>query len=181
MRESLVSPTSPNMSEAPSYLSAHSTATDSTPISPYAISDWERTTYYQGISPDHPDLLYRSDLLEKPFPIPKGRHPHLPTKTVHGVFNTPLNAVWHSVAPLIRQLLKTRKIRYSTIKTARFVTHDEDGKDTMGPIVIWISTHPTTTTAENAHDASPDILALLKANGVEGAVVEWYEGAVERL
>jgi hypothetical protein len=65
--------------------------------------------------------------------------------------------------------------------TARFVTHGEDGKDTLGPVVIWISTHPTTTTAENAHDASPDILALLKANGVEGAVVEWYEGVVERL
>ena len=47
--------------------------------------------------------------------------------------------------------------------------------------MIWISTHPTTTTAENAYDASPDVLALLKANGVEGAVVEWYEGAVERL
>jgi hypothetical protein len=77
--------------------------------------------------------------------------------------------------------LKTRKIRYSAIKAARFVTHGEDGKDTIGPVVIWISTHPSTTTAENARDASPDVLALLKANGVEGAVVEWYEGAVEKL
>jgi hypothetical protein len=166
---------------AASYLSALSIATDSTAVSPYVISDWERTTYYHGISPDHPNLLYRSDLLENPFPIPKGRHPHLPTKTVYGVFNTPLNAVWDTVAPQIRQLLKTRKIRYSAIKTARFVTHGEDRKDTIGPVVIWISTHPTTTTAENAHDASPDVLALLKAKGVEGAVVEWYEGAVEKL
>jgi hypothetical protein len=150
-------------------------------LSPYVISDWERTTYYHGISPNHPDLLYRSDLLEKPFPIPKGRHPHLPTKTVYGVFNTPLNAVWDTVAPQIRQLLKTRKIRYSAIKTARLVTHGEDGKDTIGPVVIWISTHPTTTTAENAHDASLDVRAPLKANGVESAVVEWYEGAVEKL
>jgi hypothetical protein len=143
--------------------------------------DWERTTYYNGISPDHPELLYRSDLLENPFPIPKGRHPHLPTKTVYGVFNTPLNAVWDTVAPQICEFLKAQKIRYSAIKTARFVTHGEDGKDTLGPVVIWIATHPTTTTAENAHDASPEILALLKANGVEGAVVEWYEGAVEKL
>jgi hypothetical protein len=154
---------------------------DSTAVSPYVISDWERTMYYHGISPDHPDLLYRSDLLEHPFPIPKGRHPHLPTKTAYGVFDTPLNAVWDTVAPQICQLLKTWKIRYSAINTARFVTHGEDGKDTIGPVVIWISTHPTTTTAENAHDASPDVLALLKANGVEGAVVEWYEGAVEKL
>jgi hypothetical protein len=93
----------------------------------------------------------------------------------------PLNAVWDTVAPQIREFLKARKIRYSAIKTARFVTHGEDGKDTLGPVVTWIATHPTTTTAENAHDASPDILALLKANGVEGAVVEWYEGAVEKL
>jgi hypothetical protein len=100
---------------------------------------------------------------------------------LYGVFNTPLNAVWDTVAPQIRKFLKGQKIRYSAIKTARFVTHGEDGKDTLGPVVIWIATHPTTATAENAHDASPDILALLKANGVEGAVVEWYEGAVERL
>ena len=77
--------------------------------------------------------------------------------------------------------MKSRKLRYSAIQTARFVTHGEDAKDALGPIVIWIATHPTTTTAENAHDASPYILALLKANGVEGAVVEWYEGAVEKL
>ena len=162
-----------------SSLSASSISTGS--VAPYIISDWERTTYYLGISPDHPDLLYRSDLLSNPFPIPKGRHPHLPTKTVYGVFNTLLNAVWDTVAPQICQLLKTQKICYSAIKTARFVTHGEDGKDTIGPVVIWISTHPTTTTAENAHDASPGILALLKANGVEDVVVEWYEGAVEKL
>ena len=151
------------------------------PLPTCVLSDWERTNYYNGISSDPPELLYRSDLFENPFPIPKGRFPHLRTKTVHGVFNTPLNAVWGTVAPQIRQLLKARNIRYSVIHTARFVTHGEDGKDTLGPIVIWIATHPGTTTAENAHDASPGILALLEANGVEGAVVEWYEGAVERL
>ena len=100
---------------------------------------------------------------------------------MYGVFNTPLNAVWDAVAPQICEVLRTRKIRYSAIKTARFATHGEDGKDTLGPVVIWIATYPTTTTAEIAHDASPDILALLEANGVKGAVVEWYEGAVEKL
>ncbi|KAG8903606.1 hypothetical protein FRB99_002957 [Tulasnella sp. 403] len=180
-RKSLAS--SPVFSDASSYPSALSLATDATANSPYAISDWERTTYYHGISPggDHPELLYRSDLLENPFPTPKGRHPHLPTKTACGVFNTPLNAVWDTVAPQIRELLKTLKIRYSAFNTARFVTHGEDGKDTLGPIVIWIATHPGTTTAENAHGASLEILSLLKANGVEGVVVEWYEGVVERL
>ena len=169
------------VSEGSSYLPALTIASDATAVAPYALSDWERTTYYNGISPDPPELLYRSDLLENPFPKPKGRHPHLPSKTVHGVFNTPLNAVWGAVAPQICELLEARKIRYSAINTARFVTHGEDGKNTLGPVVIWISTHPTTTTAENAHDASLDILALLKASGVEGVVVEWYEGVVEKL
>ncbi|KAH8977899.1 hypothetical protein EDB86DRAFT_2997207 [Lactarius hatsudake] len=156
-------------------------ASDATAITPYVLSDWERTTYYNGISPDPPELLYRSDLLENPFPIPEGKHPYLPTKTVHGVFNTPLNAVWDTVAPQILELLKARKIRYSAMHTARFVTHGEDGNNTRGPVVIRITTHPATTTAKNAHDASSDILALLKANGVEGVGVEWYEGVVERL
>jgi hypothetical protein len=152
-----------------------------TAVAPYDLSVWERTTYYNSISLDPPELLYRSDLLQNPILIPKGRHPHLPTKTVYGVFNTQLNAVWHTVAPQIRDLLKDRKIHYSAISAARFVTHGEDGKDTLGPIVIWIATHPKTTTAEKVYDASPDILALLEANGVEGAVVEWYEGSIERL
>ncbi|KAI9435129.1 hypothetical protein H4582DRAFT_1817885 [Lactarius indigo] len=174
--KSPLSPALTTLSKASSYI-----ASDATAVAPYVLSDWERTTYYNGISPNHPELLYRSDLLENPFPIPKGRFPHFYTKTVYGVFNTPLNAVWDTVAPQICELLKGQNIRYSAIKAARFVTHGEDGKDTLGPIVIWIATHPTTTTAENAHDASPNILALLKANGVEGAVVEWYEGAVEKL
>ncbi|ETW75104.1 hypothetical protein HETIRDRAFT_481777 [Heterobasidion irregulare TC 32-1] len=176
-----ISSPSPTLSKESSYVSANAIASDATAAAPYTVSDWERTTYYNGISPDHPELLYRSDLLENPFPTPTGRHPHLPTKTVYGVFKTPLNAVWDTVAPQIREFLKSRKLCYSAIQTARFVTHGEDAKDTLGPIVIWIATHPTTTTAENAHDASPYILALLKANGVEGAVVEWYEGAVEKL
>ncbi|TDL29992.1 hypothetical protein BD410DRAFT_780508 [Rickenella mellea] len=180
-RKALTSPAPTTFHEASSYRSALIAAADATPVTPYDLSDWERTTYYNGISPNPPELLYRSDLLENPFPIPKGRHPHLPTKTVHGVFNMPLNAVWATVAPQIRDILKARKIRYSAIMTARFVTHGEDWKDTLGPIVIWIITHPSTTTAENAHDASLDILALLKANGVEGAVVEWTEGAIEKL
>ena len=179
--KSLSSPLEPTFSDPSTSLPTLTIASNGTAVAPCDLSEWERTAYYNGISPDPPELLYRSDLLKNPFPIPVGRHPHRPTKTVYGVFNTPLNAVWDTVAPQIRDRLKARKIRYSAIQTARFVTHGEDGKDTLGPVVIWIATHPTTTTAENAHDASPDILALLEANGVRDAVVEWYEGAVEKL
>ncbi|KAH9976275.1 hypothetical protein BGW80DRAFT_1292367 [Lactifluus volemus] len=160
----LKSPVSPilAMRLPPSLLPSTATA-----AGPYVISDWEKTTYYHGISLDPPKLLYRSDLQTNPFPIPKGRFPHYSTKTVYGVFNSPLNDVWDDVAPQICKILKARGIRYSAVKAARFVSHGEDGKDSLGPI--------------NAHDVSPDILSLLEANGVEGAVVEWYEGAIEKL
>ena len=97
------------------------------------------------------------------------------------LFKTRLNDVWDDVAPQICKILKSRSIRCSAIHAARFLTHGKDGEDSFGPIVIWIVVHPNTTTAENAHDVSPDILSLLEANGVEGAVIEWYEGVVERL
>lgn len=152
-----------------------------TAVTPYLVSKYERITYYHGISLDPPELLYRSDLLDNPFPLPKGRHTPTPTKTVHGVFNTQLNKVWHNVAPKICNILKGRRIRYSAVMAARFFTHGEDGEGSLGPVVIWISTHPGTTTAENAHNASPDIISLLEDVGVEGAVTEWYEGSVETL
>jgi hypothetical protein len=148
-----------------------------TAVTPYLVSEYERITYYHGISLDPPELLYRSDLLVNPFPLPKGRHTPTPTKTVHGVFNTRLNNVWHDVAPQICKLLKARLIRYSAVMAARFFTHSEDGEGSLGPIVIWIATHPDTTTAENAHDASPGIVSLLNEFGVKGAVIEWYEGS----
>ncbi|KAH9169964.1 hypothetical protein EDB89DRAFT_2230923 [Lactarius sanguifluus] len=35
-------------------LSALTVASDATAVAPYVLSDWERTTYYNGISPDPP-------------------------------------------------------------------------------------------------------------------------------
>ncbi|KAJ6463332.1 hypothetical protein C8R45DRAFT_1220189 [Mycena sanguinolenta] len=182
-RKSVLSPAStasPTFSEVSSF-SQLSFASDFPAVTPYNLSEWEKQCYYNGISDDPPELLYRSDVLDRPFHIPEGRFSEIPSKTVYGVFNTPLNAVWDTVAPQICELLKTRKIRYSALKTARFLSQSEGQEDSFGPIVIWIATHPRTTTAENAHDVSPDILAILEANGVKGTVVEWYEGSVERL
>jgi len=87
-------------------------------VAPYVVSEWERITYYSGISIDFPELLYRSDLLDNPFPHPKGRFFATPIKTVHGISNTPLNDVWDNVAPQICKLLKDRGIRYSAVKGA---------------------------------------------------------------
>ena len=54
---------------------------------------------------------------------------------------------------------------------AHFSTHDDDGNNKLRPIVIWIATHPSTSsmTAESAHNVSPEILSLLKANGGNAA------------
>ena len=97
-------------------------------VSQYNPSEWEKRTYYHGVSVDPPKLIYRSDYHENPFPLPEGRIQRIPTETAHGVFNTPLNPVWHTVAPKIRDTLKDKKIRYSAIHAARFVTHGEDGR-----------------------------------------------------
>ena len=59
--------------------------------SQYNLTEFEKVTYYHGVSVDPPELLYRSNWLENPFPLPIGRIQHVPTKTAHGVFNTPLS------------------------------------------------------------------------------------------
>ncbi|KAG2034695.1 hypothetical protein BDR03DRAFT_584751 [Suillus americanus] len=55
--------------------------------------EYERTFYYNGIARhgNHPELVYRSDFLTTPFLNPVGRHAHIPVKSLHGVFDTPLN------------------------------------------------------------------------------------------
>ncbi|PIL26038.1 hypothetical protein GSI_11792 [Ganoderma sinense ZZ0214-1] len=154
-----------------------------TAVAPALVSEFERKFYWNGISADPPHLIYRSDLDSNPFPhpTPGDRWPYLPVKTAYGVFNTPLNPVWSSVAPLINASLKKRGIARSVLKTARFVTEHENGEKTLGPIVIWIALHPGKNTPSDARDASPEMLRILAEHGVEDAVVEWYEGKVERL
>jgi hypothetical protein len=79
-----------------------------------------------------------------PWIQPKGRHTYQPTKLLRGVFRTLLNDVWSTVGPQleVRELVKDRKISYSSIAAARFVTHGEDGEETLGPIVIWVGVYP---------------------------------------
>ncbi|KAI0044480.1 hypothetical protein FA95DRAFT_257180, partial [Auriscalpium vulgare] len=55
------------------------------PLLALRISNLERTAYYHCISPDLPELLYCSDRLDNPFPIPMDGFSHLPTKTIRGI------------------------------------------------------------------------------------------------
>ena len=113
---------------------------------------------------------------------------NLPIEFSHSIeffipFFTSKNPSMHpvTVTPQICDSLWAQKILYSAIHTVCFVTHDKDGQDSLGPVVIWITTHPNTTTAEDTHHASPNILTLLEVNGVNSIMVEWFEGAVEKM
>jgi hypothetical protein len=81
-------------------------------VTEFGPSQYERIAYYNGITGDdeHPELVYRSDFRTTLFPKPTSRYRHLPIKSLHGIFNTPLNDVWGSVGPEIRDLIKARKI-----------------------------------------------------------------------
>ena len=142
--------------------------------------------YYNGITGDgdHPELVYRSDALTTLFPRPAGRFPHVPVKSLRGVFDTPLNKVWDFVGPQICDIIKARKIQWSSIDTARFFTHaalGENEKGSLGPVVIWIGVKPGSTSADTAHDVSQEILTLLEKNRVEDVVVEWREAVLQTL
>ncbi|GBE84205.1 hypothetical protein SCP_0601830 [Sparassis crispa] len=157
-------PTSPTISEADTIFSQLSNDSDAlTVIAPALISKFEMKYWYHGISGNPPELMWRSDLETNPFPIPAlgARFFKIPQKTAHGVFNTPLNA--------------DRGLKYSALKTARFSTV-EDGKETFGPVVVWIAVRPNTTNAEAVCDATPDILQILADFQITDVVVEWYEG-----
>jgi hypothetical protein len=131
--------------------------------------------WYHGVSDNPPKLMWRSDLETNPFPIPPPgtNFFKIPTKTAHGVFNTPLNDVWDdTVAPRILASMKAHGLKYSALKTARFSTV-EDGKDeTLGPIVVWIAVRPNNTNAGAVRDATLDILHILADVQITDVVVE---------
>jgi hypothetical protein len=157
------------------------------PVVPDHIpTEYERATYYNGITKDgdHPVLVYRSDFGTTPFPKPTGRYGHVPVKSVRGVYGTSLNPVWETVSPQIVELITIEKIPCSSIGTARFFTHatpGEEGKGHLGPVVIWLGVNPGSTSSDTAHEISQRILTLLGKHGVSDVVVEWREAVLQRL
>ncbi|KAG8893110.1 hypothetical protein FRB99_002198 [Tulasnella sp. 403] len=162
-----VSSVFPILSEVSSNLSAITFASDVTVISPYAPDEYERTTYYNGITgnnSDHPVLVYRSNFLTTLFPKPEGGFAYIPVKSVHQGAD---------------------QINWLSIDPARFFTHgppgEEEKKGTLGPVVIWVGVIPGSTSSDTAHEVSQEIPALLLKNGVGDAVVEWREAVPARL
>ncbi|KAI0252071.1 hypothetical protein BJV78DRAFT_1275122 [Lactifluus subvellereus] len=186
-------PSSPRLPGSPalgdvtmsSSLSALTFASGATVVSGHSPDVYERMSYYNGITgdSDHPELVYRSDFLTTCFPRRVGRYAHIPVKSLRGVFDTPLNSVWDTVGPQIRDLIKAHKIHWSSVDPARFFTHGPPGeeKGSLGPVVIWVGVIPGSTSSDTAHDVSQGILELLLKNGIEGVVVEWREAVLRRL
>ncbi|EKM60139.1 uncharacterized protein PHACADRAFT_181981 [Phanerochaete carnosa HHB-10118-sp] len=169
-----------------SNLSTLALASDATVVSQYTPDEYERTSYYNGITGDgdHPELVYRSDFPTTPSPKPVGRHAHLPVKSLRGIFDTPLNSVWDTVAPEIHDLIKARKINWLFVDPAHFFTHGlpgEEHKESLGPVVIWVSVIPGSTSSDTTHEVSREILTLLLKNRVKDAIVEWREAVLQRL
>ena len=152
-------------------------------VAPHVITPFERRFYYNGISGDPPELLYRSDLETKPIyvPPPGARCSKIPTKIPNGVFDSVLNPKWDEiVAPRIIASMKTHGIKYSALQTVQF-TILQDGQVTIGPVVIWIGVRLKTTNAEAVRDFTPEILHILSDNQIAGVNVEWFEGDVTKL
>ena len=178
------SPTPHPISEAEILYSQLSNDPDAlTVVPPNLVSKFEQNFWYHGISSLPPKLIWRSDIETNPFPIPAPGTSlsKIPAKTAHGVFRTPLNAVWSDVAPRILASIKARGLKCSALQTVRFSTAEEGKEETLGPVVVWIAVHPNTTSAWAVRDATPDILQILADEQITDAVVEWYEGSVQRL
>jgi hypothetical protein len=152
-----------------------------TVVAPDMVSKYESHFYYHGVGDIQ--LMWRSDLETNPFPVPLTgtRFHHIPAKTAHGVFDTPLNDVWGQVASEIISSLKARGLRYSALTTARFSTVENGVESALGPVVVWIAVHPDTAKPRDVCDATPDILQVLSRFNISNVVVEWYEGKVVRL
>lgn len=184
-------PSSPTLSDTSSTSTVFSqisvaslTPEDVTVIGDHLLCEFERHHYYNGVSTVPPEIYYRSniDTVEFELPVPGQQNFfEIPFKTAEGVLSTPIVAVWPQVAPLIVTLFKSTGVKHSALHPAYFSTLNEDKQKVMSPLVIWVATHPGTTSAKKARDVSPAVLSILVQHGIEGAVVEWIEGKVEPL
>ncbi len=133
--------------------------TSSTSVDLYTVSKEEAISYYSGISPSPPRLVYRSSSSKSPYVKPKGWRKF---KEARGVFGHKLNVVWKDVGPQVRDLLNTHKIYWTSIDVVRFIADGENEyKKIHGPVIIWIGVYPGSLKGEEAFEASNEMLELL--------------------
>ncbi|KAH7890436.1 hypothetical protein F5I97DRAFT_1922768 [Phlebopus sp. FC_14] len=133
-------------------------------VPPYAISKFEATFYYAGISRSPPKLVYRTS--KDPFVMPKGPEAYRRLKYLYPVYDHELGDKWEDVCPKVRDLLDKQQVRFSTIDLVRFRTvPNQQTPDVISPVVIWVGVLPDSLAGEDAFNSANAILALLEDEG----------------
>ncbi|KAF8917213.1 hypothetical protein CPB85DRAFT_216627 [Mucidula mucida] len=144
----------------------------------YTVSIEEAISYYWGVSPTPPKLVYRSSSTKRPYARPKGWRKF---KEARGVFGHKLNAAWKDVGPQVRDLLNTHQMYWTSIDVVRFIADGENEyKKIHGPVVIWIGVFSGSLQGEDAFRASNEILDLLKGFDIVDVEVEFRESIYRR-
>ncbi|KIJ12527.1 hypothetical protein PAXINDRAFT_163883 [Paxillus involutus ATCC 200175] len=136
--------------------------------------------YYSGISPTPPKLVYRTGSLKTPWVKPTGLESYRKLKQACGVFGHKLNVVWKDVGPLVRDLLNTQRVAWTSIDVARFITDGDGDEKIRGPVVLWVGVRPDSLQGEDAFSSSNEILNLLARFGIVDLEVEYRESVYKR-
>ncbi|KAI0759357.1 hypothetical protein BC629DRAFT_1066878 [Irpex lacteus] len=124
-----------------------------------------------------PKLLYRTGSEKYPWAEPSDGLPLQSKSRARSLRHSTQRSLGYRgsrVSELVREKVQTDH----SLSIVRFATHVEDGESIDGPVVIWISVPPGSTSPNTAHEVSQRILQLLENNGVKDVEVEWCEAAV---
>ncbi|KAH8119558.1 hypothetical protein DFH11DRAFT_1838878 [Phellopilus nigrolimitatus] len=147
---------------------------------PYLVSKLEAMYYYSGISPTPPKLVYRTGSLKTPWIKPTGLESYRKLKQVRGVFGHRINDVWEDVGPLVRDLLNTQGVAWTSIDVARFITDGDGDEKIRGPVVLWVGVRPDSLQGEDAFNSGKEILDLLARFQIDDDEVEYRESVYRR-
>jgi hypothetical protein len=147
---------------------------------PYVVSKLEAMFYYSGISPAPPKLVYRTGSSKTPWVKPTGPEAYRKLKQARGVFGHKLNVVWKDVGPLVRDLLNTRRVAWTSIDVIRFITDGDGDEKIRGPVVLWVGVRPDSLQGEDAFSSGNEILDLLTSFDIVDVDVEYRESVYKR-
>ena len=136
--------------------------------------------YYSGISTTPPKLVYRTGGSKTPWVMPTGFEAYRKLKQARGVFGHKLNVVWKDVGPLVRDLLNTQRVAWTSIDVVRFITDGDDDEKIRGPVVLWVGVLPDSLQGEDAVNSGNDILDILANFAIVDVDVEYRESVYRR-
>ncbi|KAG6876994.1 hypothetical protein C0992_011143 [Termitomyces sp. T32_za158] len=135
----------------------------------------EATSYYSGISPDPPMLLYRTGKI--PWTMPTGPEAYRELSEMRGVFGHRINDVWKTLGHE-GELLDQQKVLWSSIDVVRFCK--SKNTSVLGPVVLWIGVLPDTLTCKEAFNSANGLLELLQRHDITDVDVEYREFVYRR-